>query len=185
MDRRSGQSPTVPRVDHCPGPRAFTNPSLPEALRPPGGTQRYTLRRLVLAVAGLALTVSVTLHQVLPFLTESRCGDPSKGAIGALRTIALVQAQFRDEDRDGDGCLDYASSLAVLSNLGLIDNALGSGLKGDYVFSLSGATYDWQASATPARPWGIRNILICTDGVIRHALGPNHAKCRHSICCRH
>ncbi|MCZ6602506.1 MAG: hypothetical protein O6952_05830, partial [Planctomycetota bacterium] len=43
-------------------------------------------------------------------------------AIGALRTVSSVQAQFREGDREGDSTLDYATSMAELSNVGLIDS---------------------------------------------------------------
>lgn len=101
-------------------------------------------------------------------------------AIGSLRVIASAQAQFREGDREGDGTLDYATSLAELSQACLIDNVLGSGTKRGYVFSLSGSTYDWRASGTPVDDkTGKRNFTVCTDGVVRFASkGP--ADCKSS-----
>ena len=93
-----------------------------------------------------------------------------RAAIGALRTISSVQAQFREGDREGDRALDYATNLAELSYVGLIDNVLGSGTKSGYIFSLSGSTYEWLAAATPiSERTGTRNFVVCTDGVVRFA----------------
>ena len=64
--------------------------------------------------------------------------------------------------------MGYASSLAELSQVGLIDSVLGSGTKSGYRFSLSGDTYGWQCSATPvSASTGTRNFIVCTDGVVR------------------
>ena len=91
-------------------------------------------------------------------------------AIGSLRTVATVQAQFREGDREGDSSLDYATSMAELSQVGLIDEVLGSGTKSGYLFSLSGSTYSWRAAATPVdEDSGKRNFVICTDGMVRFA----------------
>ena len=106
---------------------------------------------------------------------EHKDGDEDSGkasnetsAIGALRTLSSVQAQFREGDRDNDNILDYATSLVELSNAGLVDNVLGSGKRMGYVFSLTGSTFDWQASATPeSEKTGARNFVICSDGVVR------------------
>ena len=89
-------------------------------------------------------------------------------AIGALRTIASVQRQFQVADREGDGRLDYASSLEELGNTGMIDKVLASGTKSGYLFSLSGSQDEWMASATPiGDETGIWNFIVCTDGVVR------------------
>ncbi|MCZ6691947.1 MAG: hypothetical protein O7H41_20355 [Planctomycetota bacterium] len=89
-------------------------------------------------------------------------------AIGALRTVSSVQAQFREGDREGDSTLDYATSMAELSNVGLIDSVLGGGKKSGYVFTLSGSTYEWMCKATPMSDrTGKRNFIVCVDGVIR------------------
>ncbi|MCZ6602903.1 MAG: DUF2059 domain-containing protein [Planctomycetota bacterium] len=91
-------------------------------------------------------------------------------AIGFLRTISSVQAQFREGDREGDSALDYATNLAELSYVGLIDDVLGSGTKSGYIFSISGSTYEWRAAATPiSEKTGKRNFVVCTDGVVRFA----------------
>ena len=101
-------------------------------------------------------------------LSEVREASNETRAIGALRTIASVQAQFREGDRENDSSLDYATSLAELSQAGLIDNVLGSGKKAGYIFTLSGSTYAWNCKAVPVdEKAGKRSFIVCTDGVVR------------------
>lgn len=127
---------------------------------------------VMIALGGLIIVacpvVFIVAAIAIPNLIEARKTGNETAAIGALRTIASVQAQFREGDREGDSTLDYATSLAELSGVGLIDNVLGSGTKAGYLFSLSGSTYDWQAWATPiSSNTGARNFTVCTDGVVR------------------
>ena len=136
----------------------------------------------VLGVAGVVgigacILVSIIAAIAIPNLIEARKVGNETAAIGALRTISSVQAQFREGDRDEDGFLDYATSLAELRNVGLIDSVLGSGIKAGYSFSLSGSTYEWKAMATPvSASTATRNYIICTDGVVRFA-GRGTADC--------
>ena len=126
----------------------------------------FTLIELMIVVAIIAIIAAIAI----PNLIEARKTGNETSAIGALRTISSVQAQFREGDRDNDSTLDYATSLVELSNAGLIDNVLGGGTKSGYVFTMSGDTFDWQASATPVtKTTGTRNFTICTDGVVRFA----------------
>lgn len=135
----------------------------------------------MLAVDGIAFAFSMLVHYFLPSFFICCYGpSPESSAIGTLRTIASVQAQYRYRSDCGDGCCpsDYAPSLAELSDVGLIDDVLGEGRKNGYVFSLSGGTCVWQASATPAGPhWGRRNFIVCTDGVVRYSSCPDPATC--------
>ncbi|MCZ6690494.1 MAG: DUF2059 domain-containing protein [Planctomycetota bacterium] len=106
------------------------------------------------------------------FSRDGRKVNEENAAIGALRTISSVQAQFREGDREGDSALDYATSIAELSNVGLIDNVLGSGTKNGYVFTLSGSTYDWKCVAVPAdKKSKKRKFVVCVDGVVRFSSG--------------
>jgi hypothetical protein len=89
-------------------------------------------------------------------------------AIGNLRKLSMSQARFREGDMDNDNILDYATTLKELHDAGLIDEDLGSGKAGGYIFSLSGSTFDWLTAATPeSETTGTRNFIICTDGVVR------------------
>ena len=96
--------------------------------------------------------------------------DPETQAIGDLRTISAVQAQFREGDREGDRALDYATSMKELMDAQLIDKKLGSGKKGGYVFTLSGSTYEWKCTAKPAdKDSDLLSFIICVDGIVRFA----------------
>lgn len=126
----------------------------------------FTLIELMIVVAIIAIIAAIAI----PNLIEARKTGNETAAIGALRTVSSVQAQFREGDREGDSALDYATDLAELSLAGLIDNVLGRGTKSGYNFSLSGSTYDWQCTATPVNTnTGARNFCVCTDGVVRFA----------------
>lgn len=108
--------------------------------------------------------------EVVEKLLKARKFGNETAAIGALRTLSSVQAQFREGDREDDNSLDYAESLNELWQAGLIGDELGSGQRSGYIFSLSGSTYEWQAAATPiSNKTGRLNFIVCTDGVVRFA----------------
>ena len=139
-----------------------------------------TLKSLVF-IAGVMPALVVIGDRAFYKYGEGRIRDNEASAIRALRSLATVQIEFRKGDKDGDGTLDYAVTLRELEKTGLIDQALGSGSVGGYRFSLSGATFDWQGSATPLSPrQGRRNFTICTDGVVHFRI--NAPVSCHSIC---
>ncbi len=83
-----------------------------------------------------------------------------------IRTISSIQGQLRYGDSE-EGFRGYVRSLEEMSNVGLIDNVLGSGMKSGYVFSLSGGTDEWHCTATPMSDrTGTRNFIVCTDGAV-------------------
>ena len=130
-------------------------------------TAGVTLIRAIVAALLIAVFGSI-LFAMLYHPPHSEGG--ATVAIGTLRTLAVVQSQFREEDLEQDGHLDFATSLAELSQAGLIDPVIGSGTRSGYVFSLSGSTDEWECSATPLSSSSDKwNFIICTDGMVRYA----------------
>lgn len=88
--------------------------------------------------------------------------------IGNMRTLATAQALFREGDKDGNGVLDYAASLADLERVRLI--APGSFERTGYAFTLLAGTTTWSATAVPSCPLctkGCRSFFVDETGVIR------------------
>src|SRR5581483_1965444 len=88
------------------------------------------------AVIGILVAIA------LPGFLEARKHGNEASAIGALKTIAIAEAIFRESDLEQDGNLDYGmlSELAAATSRGkpLIDAELGSGTKQGYLLQ---ATY--------------------------------------------
>ena len=131
---------------------------------PGAAASGFTLIELMIVVGIISIISAIAI----PNLLEGRRTGNESSAIGSLRMLATAQAMFRQADTEKDNQLDYASSLAELSTVGLIDNVLGSGKKSSYIFGLSGSTHFWKASATAVNPnVGARNFFVSTDGVVR------------------
>ncbi|MCZ6689386.1 MAG: hypothetical protein O7H41_07270 [Planctomycetota bacterium] len=126
-------------------------------------TKAITLIELIIVVAIIVIIVAIVVFGMIePPHTHNEIA-----AIGSLRAIASIQAQLHEGDGESR-FHGYASSFEELSHVGLIDNILGSGSKGGYVFALSGGTHEWYCTATPMSDrTGTRNFIVCTDGVVR------------------
>ena len=105
----------------------------------------FTLLEVLIVVLLIAVIAAI----LVPMLTESKTSAHESSAIASMKHLASAQALFKSSDKDQDSALDYATSLTELSGVGLIDNVLGVGSKSGYLFSLSGSTHDWRATATP------------------------------------
>lgn len=128
--------------------------------------QGMTLLEMMIVVLLIALLAAI----IIPKLTESKKSANESAAITTMKNISSAQAQFREGDKDQDTALDYATSLVELSSVGLLDNVIGSGSKSGYLFSLSGSTYDWHATATPINAQTAnRSFYVDTSGVVRWA----------------
>ena len=110
------------------------------------------------ALTVVALAAAVAL--LVPFLFPRRCcnGDEAS-AIGSLKAIGNAQILYREGDKDGDGSLNYATSLEQLTNTGttgredLIDEVLASGNKRGYAFTFTGHSPKvWTINANPTAP---------------------------------
>ena len=103
-------------------------------------TRRKTIGLIVLAVAAIGFLIAI------PNLIEARKHGNEAGAIGDLKRIGTAQSLFREGDLEGDGKLDYGT-LEELAAAGLLDEALASGTKRGYTFSV------FVPSATPEFLW--------------------------------
>jgi type IV pilus assembly protein PilA len=127
----------------------------------------FTLIELMIVVAIIGVIAAIAL----PNLIEARKASNEASAIAGLRTLHAAEEMYRDQDKDHDGRLQFATSLAVLRNTNaLIDNALASGSKQGYLFTITTADeYHFEATASPIAPGrsGDRYFLIDDSGVIR------------------
>jgi hypothetical protein len=121
---------------------------------------------LVVAAAG-----GIVAAIAIPNLIEARKSANEAAAIGSLRTLVTAQALFQASDMDGDGAMNYAPSLDVLAERGLIDPVLGGSVKQGYVFTLERGDdgFTFKARAEPMEPGetGQRYFFVDESGVIR------------------
>jgi hypothetical protein len=121
---------------------------------------------VVLVAAGFTAVAMVDLASRQP-----RSPPNETSAIGALKTIALAQALFREGDKENDGNLDYGS-LAELGAGDVVDRALAGGTRSGYLFragyGVSTSEFLWFATAEPVEPGrtGSRYFAVNQDGVV-------------------
>lgn len=148
----------------------------PQAPRAVPGEVRPIVAGSVLVV----LTILSLFNGFTEALRPARWGRPYEArAVGALKTIDTSQTRFRDEDKDGDGRLEYAASTYELGAAGLLDAHLGAGVKEGYVFRVLRSTSTpellWIAAADPLLPGrrGARRFITNQAGVVyyRHVEG--------------
>jgi hypothetical protein len=111
-------------------------------------------------------------------------------ALLAVRAYCSAQTIYRRKDRDGDGKLEYADSLAKLAQAELIPSGMAAarGLKGKpyrgYIFlegkTIAGTPIDWahdyMISAIPAKygATGRKVFVVSTNAtVFAYDMGPN------------
>jgi hypothetical protein len=93
----------------------------------------------------LALSVVGGVFMVLPAKSEAASPMVAASALGELKAIQTAQVLYRVGDKDGDGLLQYASSLEALrlanteGEPDLIDGELASGTKEGYRFTITNA----------------------------------------------
>lgn len=125
-----------------------------------------------------------------PALAEDAAGRYAneKAVIGALKTISTAQSLFREGDKDQNGTLDYAGSLAALGKVKLISKQLASGTYRGYTIKITrgkdAPEFLWMATASPTKPGvtGDRHFVISHEGVTYHALKPfsHNGECKVS-----
>jgi hypothetical protein len=106
------------------------------------------------------------------------------GAIAFLKKLAQAQALYREEDRDGNGVVDYAETFAQLGAAGLTTPA---GAKAKHEISLDGYRFriqradalHWAADAWPevTGETGDRFFFVDETGIVRASkTGPANEK---------
>lgn len=170
--------PTCPMCAEAMPDGATKCPSCGESLArtsPPAKSGLSTIAIVALCGAGLCLVSSVVAAIAIPGVIQPRGAGTEAAAIGALKMINTAQTLFREADKDEDGTLDYAMSLAELSNTTLIDAVLGSGQKRGYVFQVAASPttpeFMWMATASPTTPGtsGKRYFVINHAGVVYYS----------------
>jgi hypothetical protein len=101
---------------------------------------------------------------------DRSCSKPgtTAWANGTLRRIDTAEALFREGDKDGNGVLDYAGSLAALEKAGLIDARAIRRL--GYAFNVSATASTFSVSAVPGCPvcrGGDPTFFLDQTGVVR------------------
>jgi hypothetical protein len=101
-----------------------------------------------------------------------------QAAVTLLKKIAAAQAIFRDEDRDGNGILDYAETLYDLSAAGLKIPGVTRGqhettLEGYKIRIQHADTLHWAADAIPTQPGvtGDRWFYVDDTTIVRAKAG--------------
>jgi len=99
----------------------------------------FTLIELMIVIAIIAIIAAIAI----PNLLSARKNGNEAAAIGGLKAIANAQTLFREGDKNTNNTLEYAATLAALTNTGaagtedLIDEVLGSGTKQGYNFTMT------------------------------------------------
>lgn len=95
-------------------------------------------------------------HTAVRELTSVRRITNDSAARGALRVLETAQTLYREGDKDQNGVIDYAGTLATLGQAGVIDEVLASGVKQGYLFRLVRSAeqpeFVWAVAADPILP---------------------------------
>ena len=135
----------------------------------------FTLIELMIVIAIIAIIAAIAI----PNLLDARKAGNEASAIASLRAIHSAQNLYREQDKDGNGTLDYSGSLVTLTDLGLVSIGVSDGgfmyLKQGYTFDVAPAIqtfFKWQAFAWPEElnESGDRNFFVDQTGVLRYTV---------------
>lgn len=145
----------------------------------------FTLIELMIVIAIIAIIAAIAI----PNLLDARKAANEANAIAMLRAYHSAQGIYREQDKDGNGTLDFAQNSLQLVNAGLLNTpeapAVAGGITyvntGGYVLVNPGGgpptqyiatIFTWSAYSTPqeAGDSGDRYFFIDQTGVIRYSL---------------
>lgn len=136
----------------------------------------FTLIELMIVIAIIAIIAAIAI----PNLLDARKAANEASAIATLRAIHSAQNIYREQDKDGNGTLDYSANLVLLYTHGLVDELVGYGEKQGYGFITNGDSgptswatlFTWSANCAPEEQGdsGDRQFRIDHTGVIRYTI---------------
>ena len=131
----------------------------------------FTLIELMIVIAIIAIIAAIAI----PNLLDARKAANESSAIASLRAIHSAQNIYREQDKDGNGTLDYANTLVLLNDASLIDAQLSGGTKQGYEFLQLGnfaSFFTWSASCEPEEQGdsGDRSFFVNETGVLRYTI---------------
>lgn len=143
------------------------------SMRARAAERGFTLLELAVAIVILATLVGT----LVPAVQSARVESNAAAAAVTLSQIRHAQAVFRDEDRDGDGVADYASSLRELVDAGLLPADLVDGQRQGYAFaatlsSSSVSGYVYRATPLNQGQTGVRGFAGDTNGTLPYDCAP-------------
>ena len=143
----------------------------------------FTLIELMIVIAIIAIIAAIAI----PNLKDARKAANEAAAIAALRAIHSAQNVYREQDKDGNGTLDFATSPVALRDAELLaldphpDAPTLDLYTSGYMLRPGGdppnpwaSMFTWSATATtPVEDWqqaGDRWFYINHTGVIRYTV---------------
>ena len=146
----------------------------------------FTLIELMIVIAIIAIIAAIAI----PNLLDARKAANEANAIAFLRSYHSAQNVYREQDKDGNGTLDFANSSGNLYDAGLLNTpeqpTIAFGVMkvvvGGYnVFNvlaggqaMKSTAFTWSVRSAPSEAGesGERYFFINQTGVIRYSLWP-------------